>query len=61
MDDDDTLGVMHFAEAWGMHEGRAWEDNVFLARDWATRALDGAAEEFEAGRDTRRRKRAGRA
>ena len=60
-DGDDTLGVIHFAEAWGMHEGRAWDGNVFLARDWATRALDGAAEEFEAGRDTRRRKRAGRA
>ena len=56
-DGDDTLGVMHFAEAWGMQEGRAWEDNVFVARDWATRSLDGAAEEFEAGRDKRRRKR----
>ena len=61
LDGDDTLGPMHFAESWGMQEGCAWEDNVFVAPDWATRALDGAAEEFEAARRARQRKQMGRA
>ncbi len=60
-DGEDTLGLAHFAEAWSMYEGCAWEDNVFVTHDWATRRLDGAAEEYEAARATRQRKRIGRA
>lgn len=55
-DGDDVLGPMHFAEAWTMQEGCAWENNVFVADDWATRNLDGAAEEFEAVRAMRQRR-----
>ena len=36
-----------------MQGGCAWEDNLFVARDWATRGLDGAAEEYEAARVAR--------
>lgn len=57
MDGDQTLTVTHFAGVWNMQEGCAWGDNVFVARDWATRGLDGAAEEYEAARATRQRRR----
>jgi hypothetical protein len=46
----------HFAEAWSMQEGCPWLENVFVTRDWATRPLDVAAEEFEAARTERQRK-----
>jgi hypothetical protein len=55
-DGDGTLTGIHFAEAWGMQEGCPWEENVFIAPDWAARILDAAAEEFEAARTRRQRK-----
>jgi len=30
------LMINHFAESWGMQEGCAMGQNVFLARHWAT-------------------------
>lgn len=35
LDDADQLTVNHFAESWGMQEGCAMGQNVFLARQWA--------------------------
>ncbi len=52
-----TLTATQFAEAWGMQEGCAWHDNLFIARDWSVRVLDGAAEEFDAARTLRQRKK----
>jgi hypothetical protein len=34
-----------------------WHDNVFIAEDWASRALDEAAEDFEAARMEHQRKK----
>lgn len=52
-----TLGTTQFAEVWGMQEGCAWEDNLFVAADWSARRLDEAADEFEAARTRRQRKK----
>lgn len=30
-----TLTPMHFALSWGAQEGCGWDENVFVARDWA--------------------------
>lgn len=35
LDDADELSINHFAESWGMQEGCATGQNVFLARHWA--------------------------
>jgi len=35
LDDADELTINHFAESWGMQEGCAMGQNVFLARHWA--------------------------
>jgi hypothetical protein len=51
-----TLTGSHFAEAWGMQEGCAWDENVFVRKDWASMPLDGAADEFDAARSARQRK-----
>jgi hypothetical protein len=56
-DEDDVLTMMHFAQAWGMHEGCDWEKNVFVSADWATIELDVGADEFEAARTTRQLRR----
>jgi hypothetical protein len=55
-DGDRTLTATHFAEAWGMQEGCAWDENVFVRKDWASAPLDGAADEFDAARSARQRK-----
>lgn len=34
-EDAPTLTRMHFAQAWGAQEGCDWDDNVFVAADWA--------------------------
>lgn len=36
LEDADALTINHFAESWGMQEGCAMGQNVFLARHWAT-------------------------
>lgn len=59
-DGDRTLTAAHGAEAWGMQEGCAWNDNVFVRKDWASAPLDGAADEFDAARSARQRKQLGR-
>ena len=59
-DEVETLTPTHFAEAWGMQEGCAWEDNVFMAKDWASLDLDRGADEFEAARTIRQMKQVGR-
>jgi hypothetical protein len=56
-DGNSTLTSLHFAEAWGMQEGCLWHENVFVAEDWASRALDEAAENFEMARVEHRRKK----
>lgn len=55
-----TLTRMHFAQAWGIQEGCAWDDNVFIARDWAARDPDARAEEFESGRVAKLKSRRGK-
>ena len=35
LDDVEQLTINHFAESWGMQEGCAMGQNVFLARNWA--------------------------
>ena len=40
----------------GMQEGCAWDENVFVRKDWASMPLDGAADEFDAARSARQRK-----
>jgi len=35
LDDAEQLTINHFAESWGMQEGCAMGQNVFLARHWA--------------------------
>lgn len=52
-DGDSTLNVEHFATAWGVQEGCAWSDNVFVAEDWATIQLDPDADAFEITRGKR--------
>ena len=56
----DALSVTQFTEAWGMQEGCAWDENVFVRKDWASMSLDDAAEEFDAARTQRQRKQMGR-
>lgn len=58
-EDVDVLTMMHFAQAWGMHEGCDWDENVFVAAEWATIELDIGADEFEAARTTRQLRRVG--
>lgn len=59
-DGDMALNATHFAEAWGMQEGCAWEENVFVASGWAKRTLDGGAEAYEAARRKRQHDQMGR-
>jgi hypothetical protein len=55
-DRDSGLGILHFAESWGMQEGCAWSDNVFVATSWRAIELDGQAAEFDAARSERQKK-----
>lgn len=59
-DGDTALSITHFAEAWGMQEGCDWQENVFVARDWAGIELDARAAEFDAIRTDRQRKQLSR-
>lgn len=52
-----TLKIEHFAEAWAMAEGGAWEKNIFVTPNWASIVLDAAAAEFDAARTKRQRKK----
>lgn len=56
LDGDKALGLAHLAEVWGTQEGCAWEENVFVADDWAALDLDAGAREFEAARTRRQTK-----
>lgn len=56
VDGDPALERQHFAEAWGMQEGCAWDRNVFVADDWRSIELDVQAEQFEAERTQRQRR-----
>lgn len=51
------LTTDHFAEAWAMQEGCDPGDNVFLVPDWLSIPLDAGAEEYEAARVARLRKK----
>lgn len=48
-----SLVSRHFAEAWSIQEGCSWDQNVFVASDWAGLHLDRDAEDFEAERTRR--------
>ncbi len=52
-----TLGRVHFSEAWAMQEGCEPDANVFEAGDWLSIPLDKGAEEFEAARAKRQKKK----
>lgn len=56
----EELERQHFAEAWGMQEGCAWDRNVFAAEDWRGIKLDAQAEQFDAARTARQRQRLSR-
>lgn len=55
-----TLTWEHFAQAWGMQEGCAWDENVFAASNWAVIELDAGAHDFEAERTARQTRQVGR-
>jgi hypothetical protein len=48
MEGAETLTRTHFAQAWEMQEGCDWDENVFVARDWAALDPDARAAEFRA-------------
>jgi hypothetical protein len=52
-DGDQSLRADHFAEAWGAQEGCSWDENVFVAADWASLRLDEGSEKYEAARNAR--------
>ncbi len=56
LEGDRTLDRQHFAEAWGMQEGCAWDRNLFVAENWQSIELDLQAEQFEAARTQRQRR-----
>jgi hypothetical protein len=60
LEGDQELERQHFAEAWGMQEGCAWDRNVFVAEDWRGIELDVQAEQFDAARTARQRQRLSR-
>lgn len=47
----------HFAEALALQEGCSPDENVFLAPDWVSIELDKGAEEYEAARTKRQKKK----
>lgn len=56
MVDEKVLQCHHFADAWGMQEGCAYDENVFVAPDWSSIELDKSAEDFEDARTLRQRR-----
>lgn len=54
--DEAVLERQHFADAWGMQEGCAYDQNVFVAPDWSSIELDKSAEVFEDARTVRQRR-----
>ena len=47
----------HFAEAWAMHEGCEPKNNIFYSENWVSIELDKGAEEYEAARIKRQKKK----
>ncbi|SEL05040.1 TniB protein, partial [Roseovarius nanhaiticus] len=56
-EDDKTLRVDHFAEAWAMQEGCDPSANVFLSDHWLSINLDAGAEEYDESRTKRQKKK----